>query len=240
MMLFLFHSGSAGSHEQTALSTHASRSASRSNPNDILAELLKGNKRFTYGSCLYSNQDEKRRAETAQNGQKPLVTILSCSDSRVPLEIIFDQGIGDIFAIRVAGNVADKIEIGSIEYGTGHLGTPLLMVLGHTKCGAVTAAVKNAEVKGSIPSIIARIKPAVDKTRTEHRYKNEEDLIFKSIKTNIFRSIEDIFAASEEVRKLVRQGKLKVIGALYDIETGEVIDLGVHYRQEALVRGKGK
>jgi carbonic anhydrase len=165
---------------------------------------------------------------------------LSCSDSRVPPEIIFDQGIGDLFVVRVAGNIVDKIEIGSIEYGASHLGTPLLMVLGHTKCGAVTAAVKGGEVHGSIAGLIDKIKPVAEKTRAERKDLSEDDLILKTIKANIFKTIEDIFRSSPEIRTRVREGKLKVIGALYDIETGVVSDLGVHYKQEALVRGKGK
>jgi carbonic anhydrase len=235
----------AGHNESTAAqnapaSVHASSPAASQNPNDVLAELLRGNKRFVKSASLYSNQDGKRRTETALNGQKPLATILSCSDSRVPLEIIFDQGIGDIFVIRIAGNIADKTEVGSIEYGVGHLGTPLLIVLGHTKCGAVTAAVKNSDVGGSIPSLIERIKPAVLKARANHQEQSEDELIMNSIKANVFQSIEDIFKASEKVGMLVREGKLKVIGALYDIETGVVSDLGVHYKQEALIRGQGK
>lgn len=241
LILWAGHHEPPPAHSGAAAPTHGPAHAVPSaDPNAVLAELIKGNKRYIRSASLYSNQDQKRRLETAQNGQKPLVTILCCSDSRVPPEIIFDQGIGDLFIVRVAGNIADKTEIGSIEYGVGHLGTPLLMVLGHTRCGAVTATVQGAEVHGSIPSIIAKIKPAADKTRAEKRHQNDDDLVLRTIKANIFKTIEDIFGASEEVRTLVRQGKLKVIGALYDIESGEVSDLGVHYRQEALVRGKGK
>jgi carbonic anhydrase len=233
---------SAGQHKSPAAAGASQKIAAPSsqNPNDVLAGLLTGNKRFINSSCLYSNQDQKRRSETAKNGQKPLATILSCSDSRVPPEIIFDQGIGDLFVVRVAGNIVDKIEIGSIEYGASHLGTPLLMVLGHTKCGAVTAAVKGGEVHGSIAGLIDKIKPVAEKTRAERKDLSEDDLILKTIKANIFKTIEDIFRSSPEIRTRVREGKLKVIGALYDIETGVVSDLGVHYKQEALVRGKGK
>jgi carbonic anhydrase len=236
---------SAGQHESSARPAATDTSAktaapSSQNPNDVLAALLAGNKRFINSSCLYSNQDQKRRSETARNGQKPIATILSCSDSRVPPEIIFDQGLGDIFVVRVAGNIVDKIETGSIEYGATHLSTPLLIVLGHTKCGAVTAAVKGNEVHGSIVNIVDKIKPVVEKARSERKDVSEDDLILKSIKANIFKAIEDIFTSSAEIRTRVREGKLKVIGALYDIESGVVSDLGVHYRQEALVRGTGK
>lgn len=227
-------------HPAAAVASQKTTAPSSQNPNDVLAGLLTGNKRFINSSCLYSNQDQKRRSETAQNGQKPLATILSCSDSRVPPEIIFDQGIGDLFIIRVAGNIVDRIEIGSIEYGVNHLGTPLLMVLGHTKCGAVTAAVKGDEVHGNIAGLIDKIKPVAEKTRAERKDLSEEELIRKTIKANIFKTIEDIFASSPDIRTRVREGKLKVIGALYDIESGVVSDLGVHYRQEVLIRGKGK
>jgi carbonic anhydrase len=109
-------------------------------------------------------------------------------------------------------------------------------VLGHTKCGAVTAVVKKAEVGGNITSLTSHIKPAVDKTRAENRGIDEAVLIEKSIRNNVFQSIEDIFKSSPEIRALVRDGKVRIIGALYDIESGKVYDLGVHLSQDALLR----
>ena len=111
-------------------------------PDQALQKLKSGNDRLVAGRRLFPNQGAPRLKDTAAQGQHPYVTILSCSDSRVPLEHMFDAGFGDLFVVRVAGNVADDDEIGTIEYGVGHLHTPLLLVLGHTKCGAVTAVAK--------------------------------------------------------------------------------------------------
>ena len=205
-------------------------------PTEALSTLMRGNARFVKGLMSHPNQTGVRREETAKNGQKPIVSILSCSDSRVPLEVLFDAGVGDVFVIRIAGNIADKTEIGSLEYGVGHLGTPLLIVMGHSKCGAVTAVVKKAHVGGSIPSLIDNIAPAVAKAVKENPGIAEDQLVVKSIKANVWQSVEDIFKTSEEIRMLVREGKLKVVGALYDIETGVVTNLGVHYRQDALLK----
>jgi carbonic anhydrase len=204
-------------------------------PNQTLEYLLDGNKRFSGNLKQHPHQQPERRVKLAKEGQKPVAIILTCSDSRVPPEIIFDMGLGDIFVVRDAGNIADKTEIGSIEYGAGHLGATLLVVLGHTKCGAVTAAVKKSEVSGNITGIIKTIEPAVEKARAENKGAAEEVLIQKAIKANVWQTIEDIFKNSPEVRKLVREAKLKVVGGLYDIETGVVTNLGVHARQQQLL-----
>jgi carbonic anhydrase len=205
-------------------------------PNEVLRTLLEGNRRFVRGEPRHPNQNYLRRSGTARNGQKPMVSFLSCSDSRVPLEIIFDAGIGDLFVIRIAGNIADKTEIGSLEYGTGHLGTPLLVVLGHTKCGAVTAAVKKAPVSGSVGSLVEKIAPAVSAAKAESPHATEDELVTKAIRANVFQSIEDILRSSAEIRSLLRENKLKIIGALYDLETGKVSDLGVHFKQDRILQ----
>lgn len=206
------------------------------NPNQVLERLLKGNERFVEGVAVHPHQDEETRIKTAHEGQKPLASILSCSDSRVPPEAIFDVGIGDLFVVRDAGNIADRSEIGSLEYGAGHLGTPLLMVIGHTKCGAVTAVVRGDKVGGNIVSLIDNIVPVVKTTRTKFKDASEDELIFNSVKENIWQSVEDILKYSREIRKLVKEGKIKVVGAIYDIETGKITNLGVHYRQEQIIR----
>lgn len=143
----------------------ASHSGPGISPEEAMKKLADGNSRYAAGACLHSDINQARRTETAQKGQHPIATILSCSDSRVPPEYIFDQGIGDLFVIRVAGNVADTDEIGSAEYGVDHLGTPVLMVLGHSKCGAVTAVATGTEVHGSIPALVENIKPALLKQK---------------------------------------------------------------------------
>lgn len=219
----------------TIYAQHNESPQSLIDPNQVLDKLLNGNIRFAEGVSVHPHQDEETRMKTAKEGQKPLVSILSCSDSRVPLEEIFDVGVGDIFAVRVAGNVADRSEIGSLEYGTGHLGTPLLLVIGHTKCGAVTAVVKNSMLTGNILSLTDNIIPAVKVTRAQSKEMSEDELIQKSIKANVWQSIEDILKNSSEIRSLIKEGKLKVVGAIYDIETGKVTNLGVHFRQEQII-----
>jgi carbonic anhydrase len=205
-------------------------------PNGILDELLKGNERFVAGTSTHPDIDSDRRINTAKNGQKPIASVLSCSDSRVPVEDIFDAGIGTLFIVRVAGNIAEKSQVGSLEYGAGHLGIPLIIVLGHTKCGAVTAAVENGQVSVPIKTIINNIEPAVARARKSSGEIAEEDLILKSITENVWQTIEDIFKISGKIRALVKTGKVKIVGAMYDIETGKVRPLGVHLRQDLLIK----
>jgi len=199
-----------------------------------LKELQKGNARFARGKMLQLRRDQARREVTAK-GQHPFVTVLTCSDSRLPPEIVFDQGLGDVFTVRVAGNVADVDEIGTIEYGVGHLNTPLCVVLGHTGCGAVTAVVKGAEVHGHIPALVDNVVPAVEAARHQHPDLSVDQLIPAAIEANVFQAIGDILSRSEEVRHLVISGKLRVLGAVYDIQTGRVRWLGVHPGQAALL-----
>jgi carbonic anhydrase len=154
--------------------------------------------------------------------------VLGCADSRVPPEILFDQGIGDIFTVRVAGNVADVDEIGTLEYGAGHLGIPLIVVLGHTKCGAVTAVVKKDHVSHNIIELVDNIIPAVNRVQKADPSASIDDQVKKSITTNIWQAIEDILKHSEEIAELVKVRKVKIVGALYDIKSGKVLMMGEH------------
>jgi len=201
---------------------------------EVIALLTKGNTRFAAGKPEYPHEGAARRAETAQ-GQHPLATIISCSDSRVPPEIVFDEGIGDLFIIRVIGNIGSVDETGSAEYGVEHLGTPLLLVLGHTKCGAVTAAVNHEKVHGSILPLLSHIHPSVRTARHEHPGLNGDQLIEEAIKTNVFHSIQELFARSRIIRERIHAGKLKVVGAIYDISSGQVNWLGQHPKQSQLL-----
>ncbi|PMB37950.1 carbonic anhydrase, partial [Fischerella thermalis CCMEE 5330] len=133
-------------------------------PDAALQRLMEGNQRFVQHQPQYPDQSQARLQEVAQ-AQHPFATILSCADSRVPAEIIFDQGIGDIFDVRIAGNIATPEAIGSIEYAVALLNTPLLMVLGHERCGAVTAAVQNERLPGDISTFVKAIKPVVAKVK---------------------------------------------------------------------------
>jgi len=187
-----------------------------------LQMLAEGNLRYVLGQPTHPNTSFSRRLLTTTDGQAPFATVIACSDSRVPVEILFDQGIGDLFVIKVAGNVADTDEIGSAEYGVDHLGTPVLMVLGHTYCGAVTAVATGAEVHGSIPQLVDNIIPAVDKTKKENPEADKDELISKAIEENVWQSIKDIRAKSHAIAEREEAGKVVIVGAVYDILTGKV------------------
>jgi len=215
-----------------AFASHAGPSIS---PDEAIKKLADGNNRYAAGACLHAGINQARRTETADKGQRPFATILSCSDSRVPPEYLFDQGIGDLFVIRVAGNVADTDEIGSAEYGVDHLGTPVLMVLGHSKCGAVTAVATGAEVHGSIPALVENIKPAVDKAKKNNPSAQGDALISSAITQNVWLSIEDLLKKSALIRARVKDGGVKIVGALYDIESGKTTILGPHPQEQLLL-----
>ena len=200
---------------------------------EALRFLKEGHARYVNGKSIHPNITANRRRETAKNGQHPFVTILSCADSRVPPEIIFDAGISDLFITRIAGNVADTDEIGTIEYGVEHLGTPLLVIMGHTKCGAVTAVVNGSKVHGSIPPLVDNIIPAVELARAKNG--GTESLIIAAIEENIRQAMHDILARSSIVRELIEEKKLVMTGALYDIESGKISWMGAHTDQGKLM-----
>lgn len=201
-----------------------------------LKKLKSGNARFMNDIPARAGIDRARREETAK-GQKPYVTILGCSDSREALEHIFDAGIGELFVVRVAGNVADTDELGSMEYGVDHLGTPVLLVLGHTKCGAVTAVATGAEVHGHIPALVDNIVPAVYAAkRALGANPEKEALVEKAIIENVNQSIADILSKSPIIAKRAQDGKVMVIGAIYHLDTGAIDWLGAHPEQNALIK----
>ena len=201
---------------------------------DVIAELKRGNAAFVQGATRHPHQDLARVREVAA-GQTPVVTVLSCSDSRVPVEMLFDQGIGDVFTVRVAGNVADTDELGTIEYGVDHLGTPVLVVMGHTKCGAVTAVATGAELHGHIPELVDNISPAVAAAKQKNPTMDEKALVEPAIVENVFQSIADVITKSPLVRKKLKEGKVKVVGALYHLEDGSVEWLGEHPHEKDLI-----
>jgi len=183
---------------------------------NALQKLAYGNKRYVSSAMLHPNQTVERRTEVSK-GQNPFAVIVGCSDSRIPPEILFDQGIGDLFVIRVAGNIVDDIALGSIEYAVDHLGTPLVVVLGHGKCGAVTAAVQGGEAHGHIGSIVKTIAPAVEKAKAQ-----SGDLTDNAIRANIELVADTVKASKPIITKALEQGKVKIVGAYYDIESGKV------------------
>lgn len=188
---------------------------------DEALELLKeGNERFVADTLAKIDTGQERR-EKLTAGQKPFAIILSCSDSRVPPELVFDQGLGDLFIIRVAGNVDDTISIGSIEYAAEHLHTPLLVVMGHSKCGAVTATIEGGDVPPNIAAIAAKISPAVAAVKA-HGEAEGEELIEESVVENVKTVIKSIEANSPILKELAESGKIKIVGAKYHLDSGEV------------------
>ena len=164
----------------------------------------------------HPNQTTARRTEIT-GGQHPFAVIVGCSDSRVPPEIIFDQGLGDLFVIRLAGHVISDEALGSIEYALEHLGTRLIMVLGHDNCGAVTAAVKGGDIPGHIGSIVKAIAPAVKKAKNQ-----PGDLLENAIRENVAMVVEQLRSSSPLLAHLVKDGILKIIGAYYRLDDGKV------------------
>lgn len=181
--------------------------------------LVDGNRRYVNGKLSTKELNEKRRKELSDNGQKPFATILSCSDSRVPPEVIFDQGLGDLFVVRDAGNVTDPVILGSLEYGAEHLKTPLIIVLGHEKCGAVKATVEGGEIPPNINSIVELIKPALNTVK--NMTKDKDELAEKCSEQNIKNSVKTIMK-SAIIHHLEESQKVEVIGGKYDLDTGLV------------------
>ncbi|VVB70544.1 Carbonic anhydrase [uncultured archaeon] len=182
------------------------------------AMLMEGNARFASGNVTHPDQSAERREELV-SGQHPFAVVVGCSDSRVPPEVLFDQGLGDIFVIRTAGQALDDVAIGSIEYAVEHLSVPLVLVLGHDSCGAVTAAVKGGEVPGHLVSLVDFIKPAVDEARNSS---NDSELLNNSIDINIKNIVEELRTSKPILSEKIEKGELKVVGARYHLDSGEV------------------
>ncbi|MBH8551452.1 carbonic anhydrase [Nostocaceae cyanobacterium CENA357] len=186
------------------------------NPNPVNADqalklLLDGNQRFIHQQPQYPHQSLKHLQLVAK-AQYPFAAVLGCADSRVPPELVFDQGLGDLFIVRVAGNVASDMVIGSLEYTTAVLGTPLIVVLGHKKCGAVAGALKNELLPGRIGYVVESIKLALAKI------KSSDDAVIANIQYQKGKLLEN----STILAKLLYEGKLKIVGACYDTDTGKV------------------
>jgi len=181
-----------------------------------LQKLIEGNKRYVEFKRTYPNQN-KITLRTVAQGQHPFAIILGCADSRVPPEFIFDQGLGDLFVIRVAGNILDDGALASIEFATEELGVPLVMVLGHEKCGAVAATLKGGEVPGHISRLLEAIKPALEQVKDQ-----PGDKLDNAVRANIKMVVGQIKSSQPILTELVEKGKVKVVGARYDLDTGLV------------------
>lgn len=189
-------------------------------PNTALKRLLAGNQRFIQQKLEHPHQSQIRLHEVA-TAQHPFATLLSCADSRVPAEILFDLGIGDLFDVRIAGNIVTAEALGSVEYAAAMLGTPLIMVLGHERCGAVTAAVQGKPLPGQISSFTKAISPAIAQLDRKSNNKSEGDLIENAVVANVRYQVKKL-ERSDLLMQLVREGKLQIVGGRYDLDTGKV------------------
>jgi carbonic anhydrase len=189
------------------------------NGDAALQRLLEGNRRYAAQQSIQVNESESRRVEVAQ-GQHPFATIFSCVDSRVPPELVFDRGLGDLFVIRTAGQAIDSIVLGSLQYGVAELKIPLLMVLGHEKCGAVKATIdtleQNLSAGADLQALVDGIQPAVEKARAE-----PGDLLDNAVRANVALAVERL-RTSPILAEAVEQATLKIVGARYDLDTGIV------------------
>ena len=195
-------------------------------PDEAIALLKKGNTRYVEMHRLPDPGVGPSARQPLNKGQWPYVTILSCSDSRVPPEVIFDEGLGRLFIIRVAGNMLYTPLLGSIEYASLHSTSRLIVVMGHESCGAVAAAVKASENPGSketpaIDDILAHLMPAVEKAKAETGL-NGDELVEAAAKENVRMTVDQIAAESDVLKKLKDNNKIKIIGAYYSLSTGKV------------------
>lgn len=211
----------------SATEARADESPRPQNADEALKALMEGNKRFVSEQKKGPRRTIERVKKVA-SGQNPFVAILACADSRVAPEIIFDQGIGDLFVVRVAGNIVNPTNYGiqgSLEFGVLALGAPLIMVLSHSECGAVAGSIsalqKGTEFPGSINDIVQTIQPAVKKAEGE-----KGDLLHNATIANVQMGVEKLKNSDPVISDLVKKGKIKVVGANYDLETGEVTLVG--------------
>ncbi len=215
----------------------------RPGPEDALKMLKDGNERFVTGKMQFPNSGAARRALAISEGQgkHAIATVVSCSDSRVPPELLFDMGIMDLFVIRLAGNVCSTHTTGSVEYGLCHVNTPLLVVLGHSHCGAVTAVTEAATGHGhplerNIPPLVEPIGPAVKRALEQMPGAEARKVVPVAIEENVWQGIWNLFLQSAAIREKVIQGQVKVVGAIYDLPTGKVSWLPEAKVQELLLK----
>lgn len=179
-------------------------------------KLIDGNKRYVDAKPSHPNQTAQHRTEVAK-GQHPFAAIVSCADSRVPPEILFDQGLGDLFVIRLAGNILDDSALGSLEYAVEHLGVKYIMVLGHERCGAVEATLKGGDAPGHIGSLVKAIQPAVEKAKNQ-----PGDPLDNAVRANVTMVVQQVKSSEPILEGRVKKGDLTVVGARYDLNDGVV------------------
>jgi carbonic anhydrase len=195
--------------------------------NDALQRLQQGNKRFVSGVRSIDSLVKQMQREDFVDGQAPFAIILGCSDSRVPAELVFDQGLGDLFVIRVAGNIVAPSQVGSVEFAASQFGTPLVVVLGHSMCGAVMATLEEIkrpsdQTSSNVLSIVSRIRPSVELLLETDLHDDPEQLLKTAIRSNILASTNSLRHGSQMLEQLILEDRLAIVAAEYSLETGVV------------------
>ncbi|MBU3644122.1 MAG: carbonic anhydrase [Candidatus Methylopumilus sp.] len=201
--------------------THPLLDRDKITPREALEILVEGNRRFS--DNVTANRDVRQLLQITKDKQHPFASVLSCSDSRAPVEMLFDQALGDIFSVRLAGNIATNYAIASLEFGTKYLGSKLIVVLGHSSCGAIKAACDDFK-DGHITQLIELIKPAVvmEKTESQTRNSGNADFVMKVCELNIRHQMHQIVYESEIIQKQLEARSIGIVGASYDLSTGKV------------------
>jgi carbonic anhydrase len=194
---------------------------------DALECLREGNARFVSGARSSDPFDTRIRRSELTAGQEPFAIVLGCSDSRVPAEIVFDQGLGDLFVIRVAGNIVAPSQVGSVEFAAERFGTPLVVVLGHSRCGAVQATLEELmrpreNQSRNLRSIVDRVRPSVEALMTTELRRDPDALVAQAVRANVRVSADNLRHGSDVLEQLIQKGRLQVVGAEYSLETGVV------------------
>jgi len=213
--------------------THSKDFRNNITPQIALQILKEGNERFIKN--LKTNRNLLEQVNETAAGQSPFATILSCMDSRTSAELIFDQGLGDIFSIRIAGNVLNEDILGSMEYASKVIGTKLILVLGHTRCGAVMGACDQVQI-GHLTSLLEKIQPAIQKETdtVANRDATNPEFVKNVTKLNVIHTMERIRLESPIIARLEKEGNIKIMGGIYDVETGVVSFLETEAKSTAI------
>jgi carbonic anhydrase len=195
---------------------------------EALARLEAGNRRFVAGQTVVASLSTTARRDALISGQEPFAIILGCSDSRVPAELVFDQGFGDLFVIRVAGNVVAPSQVGSVEFAASRFGTRLVVVMGHSQCGAVVATLEELQGRATtesknLRSIVDRVRPSVEPLLSLGRVHGEDALVREAVRANVRASVHQLRHGSELLETLIHESGLWIVGAEYSLETGVVV-----------------
>ena len=204
------------------MKAHNKETQAQMTPRKALQFLQEGNDRFI--NNLKANRNLLEQVNETRDGQWPFATILSCIDSRTSAELIFDQGLGDVFSVRIAGNIVNTDILGSMEFACKVAGSKLIVVLGHSKCGAVKGACDHVEM-GNLTELLSKIQPSVyqEKLTTENRTSGNPEFVENVSEINVKRNVKNIIERSFVLEKMLEEGKIGIVGAMHDIETGKVV-----------------